>query len=397
MPTINAVGWPSAANCTTPLSKQGESMRARRLLVMGILYLTPAALSAQAGVPTLTLGNPRFTTEQIELDRVRGAGLLPDGRLAIANAGTSNVVIVNRRGTVDKRFGRAGAGPGDFGGLDRLTTFGDTIVTWDGLLLRITLWRPDGSVIRSYAPQAAPGQKGMVSLESIGSPSSYVATVRVYDQQPRNGVYLNSSALFTRDGSKLTDLGRHPWSYQYFYGEADGKRSGTASYATPFLGETLVAAAAGKTALLTLGEARVTLLRANGSRGSVTLPIKPVTGRERAKAYGEATIASVKDPDPRWVKKFRTMFGPDFPVVERQGVAQRAVTVGGSVWFQEFRQPNDSLISWWIVDARRETLVGRVALPSSSRVIGGNDQQVLVLRTDEDGVQSVAVHEIPRR
>ncbi|MES2306559.1 MAG: hypothetical protein V4558_13705 [Gemmatimonadota bacterium] len=368
-------------------------MRAIRHLVTGLLMAIPVALAGQGGAPTLTLGKPRFTTDQLELDRVRGAGLLPDGRIAIANAGTSNVVILNRRGTVDKRFGRAGAGPGDFGGLDRLTTFGDTIVTWDGLLLRITLWRADGTVIRSFSPEAPPGLKGLVSLESIKSPSGYVATVRVYDKQPRNGVYLNTVALFAADGTTRTSLGQHPWTYSYFYGE----KSGSASYATPFLGESLVESAAGKIALLTLGEARVALLHADGTRGSVTLPIKPVTGRERAKVYGDAMIAAEKAPDPQWVRKIRLMFGSDFPMVERQGVAQRAVAVGSNVWFQEFRQPQDSLASWWIVDARHETLIGRVALPATAKVLGGNDQQVLVLRTDADGVQSVAVYDTPRR
>ena len=380
-------------------SSTGPARRKGTLLLAAFLalLLLPATLPAQSGVPTLTLGPQRFTTGDLELDQVRGAGVLPDGRIAIANAGTSNVLIVNRRGTVDKRFGRQGEGPGDFGGLNRIATFGDTIVTYDGLLSRVTLWRTAGTVIRSFIAEAPPGQKGLVQLEAIASPSSYLATVRVYSDQPRNGLYQNLFALFGVRGTERVTLGTHPWSHSYFYAETDAEGGhGSASYGTPFLGESLVASAAGKTLLLVIGESRVTIRRADGTQGGVALPIVPISGRERAKAYADAMIASVKDPDPDWVRKFRLIFGANFPAVERQAVAQRAVTVGGTVWFQEFRKPKDAVSTWWIVDARREALVGRLTLAATSTILGGNDQQLLVLQTDADGVQSVVVFDRPK-
>ncbi|MBL0180514.1 MAG: hypothetical protein IPP98_15585 [Gemmatimonadetes bacterium] len=271
------------------------------------------------------------------------------------------------------------------------------VVTYDGLLNRVTLWRPDGTVIRSFIAQAAPGQEGLVSLEAIASPSSYLATVRVYGEQPRNGLYLNRFALFGVRGAERTALGTHPWSHSYFYAETDKEGGrGTASYGTPFLGATLVASAASKTLLLVVGESRVTIRRADGTQGGVALPIVPVSGRERAKAYADAMIASVKDPDPDWVRKFRLMFGANFPAVSRQAVAQYAVTVGGTVWFQEFRKPKDAVATWWIVDARREALVGRLTLAATSTILGGNDQLLLVLQTDPDGVQSVVGFDMPK-
>ena len=279
----------------------------------------------------------------------------------------------------------------------RTWPFGDTIVTYDGLLSRVTLWRSAGTVIRSFIAEAPPGQEGLVQLEAFVSPSGYLATTRVYSKQPRNGLYLNLFALFGVRGAERIALGTQPWSYSYFYAETDAKGgSGSASYGTPFLGSSLVASAAGKTLLLVFGESRVRVRRADGTQGGVALPIVPVAGAERAKAYADAMIASVKDPDPDWVRKFRLMFGANFPAVERQAVAQRASTVGGSVWFQEFRKPKDALATWWIVDARREALVGRLTLPATLTVLGGNDQLVLVLQTDADGVQSVVGFDMPK-
>jgi hypothetical protein len=352
----------------------------------------PGTLLGQGGVPTLTFGPPRFTTGDLELHQVSGAGLLPDGRIAIANGGTFNVIIVNRNGTIDKRFGREGSGPGDFGGLDRLTTFGDTVVTWDGMLRRVTLWRPEGTVIRSYSTTATDARSAL-SLEAIISPSGYLATVRSYPKQQTNGVYLNTAELFSLRGTTRTALGHHPWAYTYFYAEGNG----SASFAAPFLGESLVAWASGKTLLLLLGESRIGFVRPDGTHGGVTLPIVPVAGRERAQAYGDSTIAAQRDPDPSWERRFRAMFGPTFPIVDRQAVAQRAVTVGDRVWFQEFQKPQQARTTWWIVDARRETLVGRITLPASARVLGGDDRQVLIRMVDEDGVQSVALFDYPTR
>lgn len=362
-----------------------------RVIVIALLAM-PATSWAQASVPLVRLGSQRFSTGDLELHRVRGAGVLPDGRIAIANAGASNVIIVNRNGSIAKSFGQEGTGPGDFGGLDRLATFGDTIVTWDGLLHRITHWRADGTVIRSFYPPAPTEQHSVVSLESIAAPSSYTATFRTYSRQPTNGLYLNRASLFAINGTTQIDLGQHPWSYAYFYAEGNG----TSTFTTPFLGTTLVASAAGKTLTLGLGEARIALLRPDGTRGEVSLPIKPVVGRERAKAYADSMIAAQRNPSPDWVRRFRTMFATDFPVPERQAIAQSSVTVGTSVWFQEFQQARDSTVMWWIVDARAEKVVGRVALGASARVLGGTDQEVLIRLTDSDGVQTVALYDFPR-
>lgn len=367
-------------------------MPPRFLLFASALLAVPAIATAQANVPLLRLAEPLFTTGDLELHRVSGSGILPDGRIAIANSGTSNVIVVNRNGTIDRRFGQEGTGPGDFGGLDGLTTFGDTIVTWDGLLHRITLWRPAGTVIRSELLPAPSEQGTVASLESIASPSSYTGTFRTYSPQPMNGLYLNRAALFSVNGTTQRDLGRHPWFYSYFYAEGNG----TSTFSTPFLGRTLVASAGGKTLILPFGQTRADVIRPDGTRGGVSLPIERVAGQQRAKAYADSMIAAEKNPNPAWVRRFRTMFGADFPVPELQAVAQRAVTVGSTVWFQEFQQPQSTTVTWWIVDVKSEAVVGRLALPSAVRILGGTDREVLARLMDGDGVQSVAVYRFPK-
>jgi hypothetical protein len=207
-----------------------------------------------------------------------------------------------------------------------------------------------------------------------------------------NGLYLNRAALFSVNGTTQRDLGRHPWFYSYFYAEGNG----TSTFSTPFLGSTLVASAADKTLILPFGEARVDVIRPDGTRGEVALPIKRVVGKERAKAYADSMIAAEKNPDPTWVRRFRTMFGADFPVPELQAVAQKAVTVGTTVWFQEFQPPRSATVTWWIVDAKSEKVIAQLALPGSVRVLGGTDREVLARLTDADGVQTVAVYRFPK-
>src|SRR5688572_4791222 len=64
----------------------------------------------------------------IELHRVVDAALLASGELAIADAGNNRIIIVSPQGRLVRAIGRAGAGPGEFRGLSRISIVGDTVV-----------------------------------------------------------------------------------------------------------------------------------------------------------------------------------------------------------------------------------------------------------------------------
>jgi hypothetical protein len=62
---------------------------------------------------------------------VHGVRLLPNGRIAIANAATNEVRIFDEENRLIKSFGRSGSGPGEFRQLWLLFNYGDTLIAID--------------------------------------------------------------------------------------------------------------------------------------------------------------------------------------------------------------------------------------------------------------------------
>jgi hypothetical protein len=360
-----------------------------------LLLLLAANTSAAQAVPTITLSGPRTTFgSDVELNSVRGAALLSDGRVVVADGGNSRVVVFAPSGSLQKMFGREGSGPGDFQNLYRLYGVGDTIVTWDSGLSRMVLYKPDGTIIRNVSLPAV--AKHVVSIAAVRNATQYYATIRAGGGRPATGLYLDTVSVILVDGNTETpaQLGRRAFHYSYFAVE----KSGTTTYNTPFLGATLMASAAGKLLTLPIGETEVIITRADGSTGGrVALPITRPNAPDRAKRFADSLIASVRESerDPGWVSRIRAAFGPNFPAA-RPAIAQRAVTVGTTVWFQSFQEPNEATTNWFIVDARQERLVGQVTLPKMSRVLAGTDRQVLLLLRDSDGVETIGLFDLRR-
>ncbi|MEX0601238.1 MAG: 6-bladed beta-propeller [Rhodothermales bacterium] len=79
---------------------------------------------------------------------IRGASLLPAGRIVVADRGTSSVRIFDASGNFEVSMGRDGEGPGEFQGIGGLSVhLPDTIRVWDFATIRITNFLFDGSLV----------------------------------------------------------------------------------------------------------------------------------------------------------------------------------------------------------------------------------------------------------
>ncbi len=82
--------------------------------------------------------------------RVRDATRLPDGRIAVANAGTNEVRFYGPDGRFLLAAGREGKGPGEYERLTSVESYrGDSIVTFDYWAGRITVLDSSGTVGRT--------------------------------------------------------------------------------------------------------------------------------------------------------------------------------------------------------------------------------------------------------
>lgn len=103
-----------------------------------------------ASTPEVVIGassNPIEDRDEIPLYRVQGARFLPDGGIVVANAGTSEVMVFDTAGTLVRRFGGRGEGPGELGSIDAVHPCGgDSIAVVNGS--RLHLFDSEGTFLR---------------------------------------------------------------------------------------------------------------------------------------------------------------------------------------------------------------------------------------------------------
>lgn len=100
--------------------------------------------------PTLQIGALEGP-EDYQFTEIVGVTRLGDGRIVVADRGSSQLKVFGPEGDFRNRIGRQGEGPGEFRRLDYVGAFGgDSLVTFDSALRRVQLFGPDGGFARSY-------------------------------------------------------------------------------------------------------------------------------------------------------------------------------------------------------------------------------------------------------
>jgi hypothetical protein len=143
-------------------------------LVLALLAGTLVSVSrieAQAA-PTWSV-NPRPVTAiglvngpaDQELAYVSGARRLRDGRVVIANGKPIELRIFDAHGTLVRRIGRTGDGPGEFRGrLDLLPAGGDSLLVYDQGSQRLSLFGLDGKLWHEWPASEAGSPRGQLIL-----------------------------------------------------------------------------------------------------------------------------------------------------------------------------------------------------------------------------------------
>lgn len=136
------------------------------------------------------------------LVQVTGAKRLSDGRLAVIDAGTSELQMYRSDGGHLQTIGRCGNGPGEFQHPSALIILsGDTLLVTDSGLRRISVFDPSGRFIRSVP--------FVVQGSSVASPSarfadgSLLAVRATFGSGPMDGIQ-RAVQTFTRVASDYT-------------------------------------------------------------------------------------------------------------------------------------------------------------------------------------------------
>ena len=123
------------------------------------------------------------------LDDVTGADALPDGSVALLNAGSREIRILDHTCTLVSAIGRDGEGRGEFrylslGGVPP----GDTVVVMDALLRRLSLVHPDPGLVRSarLGPEVAENATAWGLIRVLEEPVPF--TRGIFDEHVLNRI-----------------------------------------------------------------------------------------------------------------------------------------------------------------------------------------------------------------
>lgn len=184
----------------TPAWKAGEEWR----------------LSAE---PTLEIGLTNGEAAY-QFGQVSGAVRLSDGTLVVADGQSSQLRFFDRSGRHVRTVGREGGGPGEFKNLNPLTAMGDSLVVGDQINQRVTVFAPDGSLVRAV-PLEAPGSDGFLRpVGSLRDGSLLVVSGGMSREGASNGVSRDSvTILRLPSGGAPRPLGRFAGDEMFTQGD----------------------------------------------------------------------------------------------------------------------------------------------------------------------------------
>lgn len=342
-----------------------------------------------ADTPSVVIGVEDGPPEYL-LDNVKAAVRLDDGRIAVANGGTGEIRLYAAAGKHAVTLGRRGSGPGEFEGLDRLWTVGgDTLIAYDAIQRRFTVFAPDGRVTATHPLPVVEGRPGATLLLGRFADGSVLvkAGAELSTDTPeglsrREAVYARAAP-----GGSPRSLGR------FFDGEAYYVRDGpgVSGYARPFAPTPQTAV--GEDAFY-YSAADAFEIRRFGPDGTLKTIFRkrqePVAvTAEDVRKYREQMLEGTSGPDRARLE--RILASVPFPD-RKPAHGRMLLDTEGNLWVLETQADDDPRFRWSVFDPNGSWL-GTVEVPAGVRVLeAGADYVLGVWYAPDTGVEEVRVY-----
>lgn len=368
-------------------------LRASLSFAMALACLAAARVGG-AQLPSASLGPFRWRTSDdlVQLHRVSEAHFLPDGGVVVADAGNRRVAILSPRGALVAQVARAGSGPGDVRSISRLFVAADTLLLYDATLERVSWFSRDARFLRSI--QLPRVDDRFTRLVAFASADRFIAVSTASHLGSPTGLFDDRVRLLEIVGRRPpVTIGTETWSRSYHVVQ----EGGTTTYSTPFLGSAHFFATAGRHVLVPVGAAHLEVWApGDATRRRVELPVaRRPFDRALIDRHRDSLLRVINDPSSPSADRVRRVFGAEFPVPRDRPVVAGGATVGRTVWLRLVDTGNGATSDWLVLDVPTARLVARVSLPRTTRVVGGDDRRVLLIETDEFGVETLAVRDAP--
>ena len=342
------------------------------------------------GQPVLAVGSLQGPAGH-ELDGVTGAHRDRYGGLVVANGGSHELRFFDSSGRFRHSIGGAGDGPGEFRGLMLLRGFaGDSLLAYDGRQARATVLGPDGQVARTFR---MPPSTGFVVIDDVFEDGRSVARVLVgyRSEETSSGVHRTSIRILelSPSGEISRDLGEFPGDESYALASFGGMIVGPLVFGASLHAAALDGAALGGDRIV-IGASDDARLRFARRTGEGAVPHGFARRPSTEGAFRRAREEYLEDfPDDARAIEARRF--DDMPRVELLPFfAELRADDAGNVWVRHYSVPGDPTRAWTVFDGSGRP-VANARTPDGARVLEIGHDHVIVVLTDELGVERVQV------
>jgi hypothetical protein len=351
-----------------------------------------AGVVVVSGAPLVEIGVLEGE-EAYQLNGVAGALRLSDGRIVVANRGTSELRFYDAAGRHLRSVGGKGGGPGEFQFMGApLRMVGDSLLVGERAASRLSLFSAAGDFLTSYAPRAPVGVLADGTL--VGR-----RTLRAPGDRVQSGLLREPEALIrqTRAGAELDTLGVVRGSERFLQIEQSGGAIESIAVSTPLFG---------RSQQLAVGPDRVYAGSADGYEIEV---YRPGLGLERlirlARPPREVTPAVVEAkkreeleaaPGAEGRRDVERRFAQLMPPEYLPAYSELRVDALGLLWVEEYRAPGEVEPRWQLFDPEGRWLTA-VVTPERFRVLDIGEDYLLGVWRDELDVEYLRLYGLERR
>ena len=363
---------------------------------------TVLEVTDSGGVRTVLLGSveelsaPRITPDLvsstqrqgIELFYATAALFLDDGGLALANVGAREVLLLASDGSLARRVGRQGNGPGEFGAVTSLVKTPGGFLVYDARLGRMNEFTEAGDFVtsRALSSQSRVADLKPLARSTDGKMLAILGSLRIFPY--RDQVRRDITPLLTfRDSEAPPDtlalLPATEWSYTVH--DEGAFRSDVAF---------------GRDAVAFGFEDRAIV----GDTDSLDLSVHLADGRVTRRIRGAAGGRRVSADEVRaWQEAELSKMGPDAPEAYVRAIEEghtnetypafETAVLGPDelVWVGLQSRWGDEERAWLVVGPDGQ-LRGRIELPSGATVLAVEAHRFALLQRDELDVEDVQVY-----
>jgi hypothetical protein len=339
--------------------------------------------------PAFTVGAADGSPDQL-LYRVQGARRLPDGSVAILNAGSHEVRIYDAAGTLRSTAGRRGGGPGEF---DFPLGFGvfppDTLVVYDATERRVSLFLPDGSFVDSRsAAMGLSGLNGFLDAETavLSAPASTPRSQR--DLVTRYSFVVRVVSLATGAADTVATVDGAETLQTVIGGER------IITTPVPFTANPSTRVFRGEIHVVDPVHPEVRIYGRDGRLARILRTGLPARAMDRGEF--ERELADALDAvEPAARRAAARLADQAIAPAARPFFDRLVIADNGETWLRIYEPPTAAAHDWLVLD-RAGAPFAQVSVPATFWIYQVVDDHVLARHVDGLGVEYVRLHRVTR-